>query len=280
MKKVMFVVLSLLIASACFALESGPSNKVGYTKITAGGSGFTPFGIAFKTWQVPTGGIPTYGTPGYKPSDIVGDQAFCGNVGNADRVISQGVGSAFAYRASNAGCIWTNTLETAAGMRPSKAYWYRNFQATARDIVIAGEADITSLPDLVSITAGTQAVPSWVPYSWRDPRSRNRDNLQLVLAGIHAGSISTGDRVVDQTPGGSFFVRVTTGGGSWFGTMTTVEPGRAYWIQNRGSVYPYQYDPTSNATLSMPGGSKIGGASDIQKVETSKTSVKKTGATN
>lgn len=276
MKKVMFVVLCLMIASACFALESGPSNKVGYTKITAGANGFTPFGIAFKTWQVPTGGIPTYGTPGNKPSDIIGDQAFCGTAANADRVISQGTGSAFAWRLTPS-CTWQNTLETASGMTAAKAYWYRNFQLTARDIVIAGEADITTLPPVVTIGAGSQAVPAYVPYSWRDPRSRSRDNLQLVVAGMHCGTAGTGDRVIDQTPGGAFAIRLCASP-FWFGTMLTVEPGRAYWIQNRGALYAYQYDPTSNATLSVPGSPK--GDAGVMKNAPSKTVSKQANATN
>jgi hypothetical protein len=276
MKKVMFVVLCLLIASACFALESGPSNKVGYTKITAGANGFTPFGIAFKTWQVPTGGIPTYGTPGNKPSDIIGDQAFCGTAANADRVISQGTGSAFAWRLTPS-CVWQNTLETASGMTAAKAYWYRNFQVTARDIVIAGEADVTTLPPVVTIGAGTQAVPAYVPYFWRDPRSRSRDNLQLVVQGMHCGTAGTGDRVVDQTSGGGFAIRLCLSP-FWFGTMLTVEPGRAYWIQNRGALYAYQYDPTSNATLSMPGSPK--GDGGIMKIAPKTTVSKQANATN
>lgn len=272
MKKVMFVVLCLLIASACFALESGPSNKVGYTKITAGANGFTPFGIAFKTWQVPTGGIPTYGTPGNKPSDIIGDQAFCGTAANADRVISQGTGSAFAWRLTPS-CTWQNTLETASGMTASKAYWYRNFQVTPRDIVIAGEADVTTLPPSVIVSAGTQAVPAYVPFSWRDPRSRNRDNLQLVVQGLHCGTSGTGDRIIDQTSGGGFAIRICTPAG-WFppASLVTVEPGRAYWIQNRGAQYTYQYDPTSSATLSMPGSPK--GDAGVMKVAPSKTVTK------
>jgi len=286
MKKVMFVVLSLLIASACFALESGPSNKVGYTKITAGANGFTAFGVAFRTWTVPVGGIPTYGTDGTKPSDIIGDQAFCDPAGAAtsDRIISQGVGSAIAFRNVLNACAWTSTLETASGMTSSKAYWYRNFQATARDVVIAGEADVTTLPVARLIGAGTQTVPNYTPYAWRDPRSRNRDDLQLVLAGMHAGNAGGsppfGDRLVDQPPASVFAIRSSAGGGSWVGSLVLVEPGRAYWILNRAASYNYQYDPTSDATLSMPGGSKFSGSADIQKMATPKAAVKKAGATN
>jgi len=269
MKKVMFVVLSLLVASACFALESGPSNKVGYTKITCG-VGYTAFGIAFKTWTVPVGGIPTYGTPGNKPSDIIGDQAACGTITTADRIIRQG--GNFAYRNSGASCTWANTLETSSQMRSSCAYWYQNKTVAARDVVIAGEADVTSAPDSAIVGGNT-----YKAYSWRDPRVRTRDVLGLVADGFTGGTISTSDKVIEQ--GGNFFYYTAP---NFAGSLASVTPGKAYWIQSKhAGGFTYTYDPTAVAGLSAPGGEKlINSGSNLMKVATPKTVTKAASATN
>lgn len=271
MKKVMFVVLSLLVASACFALESGPSNKVGYTKITCA-VGYTPFGIAFKCWDVPVGGIPTYGTPTFKPSSIIGDQSACGLIGGADRIIRQG--GAFAYRNSNASCTWANTLETSAQMRPSAAYWYQNKTAAARDIVIAGEADVTSAPDSAIVGGNT-----YKPYAWRDPRVRARENLGLLADGFVGGLIGSSDRVIEQ--GGGFFY-YNTNTNLWANTLLSVTPGKAYWIQSKhAGSWTYTYDPTASAGLSASGGDKlINSGSNLMKMATPKTVTKAASATN
>lgn len=285
MKKVMFVVLSLLIATAAFALESGPSNTTGYTKTVAvGGPGTvsTPFGIAFQTWDVPTGGVPSYGVNSSDPSDIVGDQTFCGTLAlTADRILRQDNGQ-FAIRNSASACAWTQLLETNHNMLPGRAYWYQNRTGANRDLIIAGEANITTTYGTVTITAPAvngQTVST--PYSWRDPRSRDRADLQLLASGFTGGTISTSDRVLAQV-GGAFFYRRTSDN-TWQGTQLTVEPGFAYWIQRKWvGAYNYTYDPTSNADLTMPGGgTKIATSkSDLQKIEPVKVKATSKGASN
>jgi hypothetical protein len=273
MKKVMFVVLSLLVASACFALESGPSNKVGYTKITCG-VGYTPFGIAFKTWQVPVGGIPTYGTPGNKPSDIIGDQANCGNIIASDKILRQGGDLAGRY---GAGCTWAGSLETTAQMRSSGAYWYQNKTASPRDIVIAGEADVTSLPDSAIVAPNT-----YKQYSWRDPRVRPREQLQLQANGFTCGNVVTSDKLIQQL---GDLCYCSSPSGNWntsAGALLQVTPGKAYWIQSKhGTAWTYRYDPTSSANLSAPGGDKqISTPANLMKVATPKTVTQAASATN
>lgn len=286
MKKVMFVVLSLLIASAAFALESGPSNTVGYTKtIAVGGPGTvsTPFGIAFRTWDVPIGGVPSYGVNSTAPSDIVGDQTFCGTLAStADRILRQD--GNFAIRNSASACAWTQLLETGATMIPGRAYWYQNKTGANRDLIIAGEADITTTYG--SVTVAAPAVTGTfvsTAYSWRDPRSRDRDDLQLLAAGFTGGAnIALSDRCLSQN--GGFFWRNTTSN-TWqpVATSLTADPGVAYWIQRRyAGAYTYTYDPTSSASLQAPGGgTKIAGSNgDLQKVVAPKTKATTKGASN
>lgn len=257
MKKFMFLVISLLIVSTvCFALESGPSNKVGYVKITAVGGGvggsYTAFGLPFVFWYVPTGNVPTYGTESRKPSSICGNQPACGTFLTADRIVQQG--GSFAYRLSPS-CTWAGTLETGgtALMAPGWAYWYQNKTGTNRNFVLAGEAD-TSATGIPAIAIAGPAAPGgsfYTPYSWRDPRQVARDKLNLVQQGFTGGSFTSSDRVVEQ--GGNFFYCSTANPPVWAGALASVTPGKAYWIQNKqfGHAWTYQYMANGNPIIAL-----------------------------
>lgn len=263
MKKVMFVVLSLLIVSAAFATESGPSNKVGYTKINAlGGAGTvsTPFGIAFQTWDVPIGNVPTYGVNSSCPDDIFGDQTACNTLTLADRILRQDNGQ-FAYRNSVASCAWAGQLQTNCGAVPGRAYWYQNKTGADRPLVVAGEVNNTGNYATIAMTE-----LAFTAYGWRDSRDLDRDDLNLLAAGFTGGTLTNSDRCVDQISG-EFFYRTAT---AWAGALNPVRPGRAYWIQNKdhaNDTWSYNYD-ASGASLSLPGGDvKVTkGVNDIQVI--------------
>jgi hypothetical protein len=264
MKKVMFVLVSLLIVSTvCFALESGPSNKVGYVKITCtGGAGttFTSMGLPFVFWTVPTGGIPTYGTESRKPSSILGTQPACSTATLADRVIRQD-NAQFAYRTGSA-CSWTGSLETAgpANMEPGRFYYFRMVNRATRDLVLAGEADITAngIPGVVIVAPVPPQTVANIPYSWRDPRELPRDQLNLRQDGFRGGTATGSDRVLEPSTGKSFWFR--TSDNTWQGTppsaLMTITPGRAYWIQNKhGSDPAWTYTYRANGQpITLPGG--------------------------
>jgi len=209
-----------------------------------GGTSSTPFGLPFKFWDVPAGGIPTYGVVSTFPNDICGDQPACGTPGGADQIVRQDNAN-FAFRMSPA-CTWTGSLQTAGGMVPGRAYWYANRTGVARNFVLAGEVDNAGNYATISITNN-----SYTAYSWRDSRSVNRDDLNLVMSGFLGGATPTlSDQVAAQT-GGAFFWR--TSGGAWQGSLVTVEPGAAYWIVNRNhanGTWNYNYDASGN-TLSI-----------------------------
>lgn len=267
MKKVMFVVVLLLVASTCFAqLQSGPSNTAGYVKITGPAGQYAAFGLPFKFWDVPAGGIPTYGAVSTSPSDILGDQLNCGSAGAADQVIRQDLGS-FARR--NCPSTWVGTLETNATMTPGHAYWYWNRTASSRDIVLAGEVDNTG--NYATVNMGLAV---YTPYSWRDSRSVLNDDLNLLAAGFRGGGgAGSSDQVINQT-GGAFFWRSTTDN-TWHTSttnpMTTVDPGKAYWIYNRNQAgdvaWDYNYD-ASGASLSRGGSPKGDVGTPISKIHT------------
>lgn len=266
MKKVMFVVVMVLVASTCFAqLQSPPSNVTGYVKITGVASSYTPFGLPFKFWDVPAGGIPTYGTPSTSPSDILGDQLNCGSISSADQIIRQD-GGAIARRQTPS-CAWAGTLESGAGMISGHAFFYQNRTASNRDIVLAGEVDNTGNYGGVVMSLAT-----YNPYSWRDSRALNRANLNLLLNGFRGGTVAgTSDQVVAQT-GGSFFWRRTSDN-TWQGTLggvgTELQPGQAYFIYNRAQTgdvaWTYTYD-ASGVGLSVGNSPKNDSGTPISKV--------------
>lgn len=279
MKKVMFVLVCLLLVStAAFALESGPSNKVGYVKFTLPNNSYTSFGLPFVFWDVPTGNVPNYGVESRKPSDIIGVQANCSGGGTADRILDQNTGQ-FAWRNSTLGCDWTGLLETQGGdpglMEPAKAYWYWNRSGAQRTLVLAGEADITGagIPAR-TITAPASTLGLATPYSWRDPRELATSQLNLVQAGLLGGTGGTSDRVTAQVGGSFAYYNSTTN--VWAGTLTTVTPGAAYWIINKHPGHAFNYTYLANGQpITLPEGDP-----ELQSVKTSKvTSSVKTGAT-
>jgi hypothetical protein len=251
MKKVMFVVVSLLLVSYCFALESAPSNKVGYVKLSvAGGTGnaYTSFGLPFVFWDVPTGNVPTYGVESRKPSDIFGTQPYCGTTSlNSDRVVRTDVGR-YAYRLQPS-CTWTNSLEiNPADMEPGHGYQIRTTNQPPKTFVLAGEADTTAIGIPAVTINGGSPTPSYAGYSWRDPRELTVNRLNLLASGFTGGTIQTSDRIV----GGSLYAYYRTSDNTWQGTLPTITPGKSYYIvskHNPGWTYTYN---ASGAALTLP----------------------------
>jgi len=240
MKKVMFVVVMLLVATSCFAqLQGPPSNVAGYVKVTALANSFTPFGLPFKFWVVPGGGIPTYGSESTDPEHIVGDQSNCGNGVTADLIWRQDNGNT-AFRTC-AG-LWSGTLHDADGMIPGRAYWYRNRTVANRNLVLAGEVDNSGNYGTVSVTNN-----AYTPVSWRNSRSDTVAVLNLLTSGFTGGSLSANsDQVIRQGGGGSFAWYRTTGTPMWQGSLGRIEPGLAYWVFNRNHVngtWVYNFNP-------------------------------------
>lgn len=275
MKKVLFVVLSLLIAAGAFADQSDPSNEVGYVKVTAAATGqyhvigvqaSAPFGLTFKFWDVwptaipgPGAGTPVYGTESTKPSDIVGSQAvpFTPSV-FAEKIVRQTDGSSATRRSSDG--MWTGSLESGSTMIAGHAYWFVTLEGTARSIILGGEVDNSGSYPARTITAPLAGPPfpsSTTPYSWRESRNIARDQLNLRDDGFLGGSNSlNADRVVEQGTGLGFHY-LSTGAGGWTGTLAAINPGKAYWILNRhvGNTWVYDYDggvgPDATASIKV-----------------------------
>jgi hypothetical protein len=229
LKKVAFVLALMVFVSFALALESGPSNTVGFTKVTCP-VGYTPFGLAFKFWNVVTG-VPQYGTVSTKPSSIVGQQLTPGTYNTGDRIYRQGGDWCFRQAASP---YWSGALETNGTMVEGRAYFVRNRQAASQNMVLAGQVD-TSAFGPIAIAANI-----YTPLSFRDARIRPVSQINLITSGFQGGTYNTSDRLYEQ--GGSW-CWYNTGTSTWTG-MANVTPAKAYFVRERhGATWNYNYGP-------------------------------------
>jgi hypothetical protein len=133
-------------------------------------------------------------------------------------------------------------------MTPGRGYYYVNKSGVARTLVLAGQVDNATLYDSVLISA--PAVDGGTfnnPVSWRDTRDRDRDDLNLLAnnyggtGGFRGANTSQfSDRTIRQADGQFFWRRSSDN--SWQGAvLTNVNPGQAYWIQNRHGTHNWSY---------------------------------------
>lgn len=265
MKKVMFVVLALVFAVSAFAQTS--SNKVGFVKFNCP-VGATAFGLPFQNWVV-SGGVPTYGTESFKPSSVLGAQITPGNAfgTTGDKIASQ-VGGFTAW-INGAGGPWLGTLETGSNMIPGRCYWVQNRSAAAYDVVLAGQVTNGGYATTTDVPSASGAS---VPVSWRDARNVARDLLGLVADGFTGGTppfYNDSDKLVCQNPAVSAYVNLA--GTVWGGTLTTVQPGKAYWIQQKHAGHPWTYSYDSPPALVAVGDNGNDAPASLTKVPTSLT---------
>lgn len=233
LKKVVFVLALTVCVSLALALESGPSNTVGFVKITCTQNFQNAFGEPFTTWDV-ISGVPQYGVFSGKPSDVIGAQLTGGNLLTGDRCAEQGGAGEYAYRTTTA-ALWAGALENSGGMLPGKAFWLQNKQAFDQDMVLAGEVDTSGFGPIAISPNFQNAI------SWRDARVVDRSDLNLLTSGFTGGNLLTSDRLAQQG-GMGYYCYYNTSTSAWAGTLQGSEPGLAYWIQEKnGNSWNYNY---------------------------------------
>ncbi|MCD4818020.1 MAG: hypothetical protein K8S23_04970 [Candidatus Cloacimonetes bacterium] len=110
MKRTIITVLLVLSLTFLIALESDPSETVGFVKITAG-MGYTPFALPFTFYDA------TH-TETHLVSDIIGDQVTGGTPTTSDRIIDVNTGQ-FAFYNSGTGTF----AGTLANITPGHVYY-------------------------------------------------------------------------------------------------------------------------------------------------------------
>jgi len=266
MRTVLFVLVSLLVVSACFALESDPSNKVGYVKVNTlagevGNEFFMPFGLPFIFWYVPTGNVPVYGDTTYNLAYIIGTQMPCGVFGETDFIWQQDQGYT-AWRVCEGGNNWEGDLvvESFDGvnpgyMAPSYAYWWVNAHGADLSFVLAGEADITAvhIPSIFLWSPWADGEYAYYGYSWRDPRFVPRDQLNLLAQGFTGGEWDyLSDQVWEQAFTGRIFwydnVNNIWAYSEEDGGLMGIAPGEAYWLVNSHYAHDWSYTYDASGT--------------------------------
>ncbi|MFH1010348.1 MAG: hypothetical protein V1784_03835 [bacterium] len=231
LKKVAFVLALTICVSFALALESGPSNTVGFVKITCPQMAKKAFGLPFTFWDV-VSGVPQYGVTSARPSDVIGAQLTGGTLSTGDQCIRQA--GSYAYRTTTA-ALWAGGLETTPGMTAGGFFWLWNRHAVSQDMVLAGQVD-TSTFGPIWIAANVKT-----GLSFRDARVVNRANLNLRTSGFVGGTLTTSDQVIEH--GGSYCY-FRTSDNTWQGGLVSVTPGRAYWLWNKHAAgWNYNYGP-------------------------------------
>ena len=232
-KKLLFVPLVIvLFALPLFAAESGPSNTVGFISFEANPGAFVPFSLPF-----------TYYNEGHVVTAVIDDVvigAFTGGLPSiADVMWDQNLGSSVVRLPNNTwGGSWSSVT---AG----HAYWVnRNANATiAITVTTAGEVDMSPL-DLGTMQIG------YNPVGLREPGDLTIQELgaSLLDANFTGGSPSASDQVWNQNTGTSAFYNTLIPTHQWMGSLTTIEPGGALWIEVRNTPFDWTYTP-SGATV-------------------------------
>ncbi|MBU0691421.1 hypothetical protein KKC97_03035 [bacterium] len=224
------------------------SNTVGYYHFEAYGDEqgheyATPFGLPFVFWRHDSAGVPIYGRESNKPSDIIRNQANCGDVITADQILKQASGW-LAYQDCNGS--WMGDLESSETMRPGDAYWYLNRSGSPDEIFLMGEADNWGRYGELFINDPSADVPGTfsTPYSWRISHPVSVHRLGLLEQGFTGGTIEESDKIATQDGSGDFAVYLTESN-RWYPEDFQVYPGQAYGIVNNhaGHSWTYEYRP-------------------------------------
>ncbi|KQC05235.1 MAG: hypothetical protein APR54_00030 [Candidatus Cloacimonas sp. SDB] len=219
------VLIFLLFSIPLFALESEPSETVGYVKVEAI-SGYTPFSLPFTFFDV------TY-TETLDLDDIIGNQLTGGDAFTGDQVYE--VGGAFAYYNSSTE-QWSGILEN---FTDNKAYYFKIQSGHSEaDVYLAG-----------TVLRESQSIYCDIGYTILGIREAGViaiEDLDLIASGFTGGSPFSSDQIIELGGGYAYYNTDTS---SWNGTLTDIEPAKVYYIQVKTghSAFTWNYNPTSRS---------------------------------
>ncbi len=225
MKKLLISLMAILFLSSLFALESDPSDVVGYVKRTAT-IGYSYFSLPFTFYAI---GVETMTL-----DDIIGDQLTGGNILTGDRIIEIPLGTYAYYNGTN----WTGALTS---FTDNYAYQFKVHSThTDQDVYLAGnvEQEVQLMPNT--------CVVGYSYHGIREAGEVDVSALDLLDSGFTGGNILTSDRLIDVSAGD--YAYYNTGTSLWAGSLTTTDPAEAYQVKvySTHSSFPWTYDPTDN----------------------------------
>ena len=226
MKKAILPLMLLIIGVSLVALESAPSDVVGFVKVPCG-AGFTPFAVPFTCYD--GSGVETMAL-----ADIVGPYMTGGMPFNADKVWNI-TDNSTSYKATTGAFVGFQDFTN------GHAYLMQN-KHTAFDMYIAGKVE-QEVVDYGTMGMGFNAV------GFKDAGMTSLNDLDLLASGFTGGMPFNSDKIWDLTNNSTAYY--STISSSWVG-FTTITPGHAYLIQVKNSAFTWVYDPTTRGEDTTP----------------------------
>ena len=235
--RIKLVSIALIIAMAtmvAIAIESGPSNTVGFIGWDCSAAQWTPFSFPFTYYN--TGHILTYDV-----NDIMHGDFTAG-----DEIYDQNTMTYITYDGSDWSGAWDEIV-------PGHAYWAKINGSADVTAITAGEVDVTA-QDLGTMEVG------WNIIGLREPGVVSLDESGLIQSGFTGGvNPAESDRIYDQNT--LSYAWYNTATSNWVGLEDGLQPTHALWIwvHPDHSSFQWIYGPMGNAdaaTASNPVKSK------------------------
>jgi hypothetical protein len=208
MKRFILPLLILLFVGSLFAVESAPSEVVGYFKLNSAAGSWSPLTLPFNYADISVG-------------NVIGDQ-----FADADEISDIATGLNTVYYD---GFGWFGDLEE---MEYGKAYWvYKNEANPTSDFFVLGKVG----PSQVELTILGN---SWTPWGLNEARD-------IAVADLFTTGPSDGDEISDISTG---LNTVYYEGFGWFGDLEFIEPTHAYWYVTAESGFSWTYQPDTRGT--------------------------------
>jgi len=230
MKKIALIFLLGSLLGLLCALESDPSETVGYVRITVN-EGYTAFGLPFTFTN-------DLGDESYAINDVIGDQLTGGNfIFQSDQIIDIFDGASSWY--SNPALSWdpNMTLDT------EHSFYAKVLSGHGtQDVYLAGRVE----PEI--IVYSTMMNPGYNPVGIKEAGVVGVEDLDLVESGFTGGNfIFQSDQLIDINTG--FVAWYKSSDSTWQSSLTQVEPGAGYFIKvlTGHSAFTWTYDPTDNS---------------------------------
>jgi len=237
MKKAILPILLLFVGVSCLlAVESDPSQTVGFIKYTVP-QGYTYFCLPF-TFQKLTGTPPAL-VETMAPDDVVGNELTGGTIsGNSDRIVNIYTGTAGYIKASDG--KWYNM----AAFIDNVPYFFQHRAATTLSVYLAG-----------AVVREAQTVGTFNPGSklcaLREAGAVPVGLLDLnpnLAGGFHGGAVAgQSDQLINPNNGNVAWYK--TSSSAWQGALTATIPGLPLYVLVRSTHTPivWNYDPNTRA---------------------------------
>jgi hypothetical protein len=212
MKKVLFILLLMVSLGILMAVESLPSETVGYFKKT----------VASNSWEAFS--YPFYQTD-MSVATLIGAQGELD-----DMIIDANSGLLTQYYGGEFG--WFGDV---SDFVPGAAYWYVRAEANPDlDYFLMGTVNPQAVT--VNIIGG-----GWTPFALNEAQN-------IAIAILPLAGVSLDDMIIDAKTG--LLTQYYGGEFGWFGDITDIEPTHVYWYVSVGSDFSWTYTPAARAAVS------------------------------